>query len=335
MKIVWKAALITGVCIILASKANAASVSVEVTATVPGCGDSIISQSEQCDGAELGGSSCASIGFSAGVLSCSSACTFNTQMCTFDSEESGTVSGGFSSVQIPNTNVVFSGKAYPLSKVFVLKDGQLVATAVANQEGVFTATISGLSTGQFMFSLYAQDQNTTRSKLFSFQKSISSGVTTKFGSIFLSPTIRSDKAQVKKGDAITFSGYAIPNSKVDVSLSSGIVQSTQAGEDGAYSIVVATENVSQGSYVAKVRSSIEGLESEGGEIDFTVGIENIESGKEVSKADLNKDGRINLVDFSIQAFWYKRANPPESVDLNGDKKVDLLDFSIMVFHWTG
>ena len=53
------------------------------------------------------------------------------------------------------------------------------------------------------------------------------------------------------------------------------------------------------------------------------------------RGDANGDGRVNLVDFSVAAYWYKRANPPASVDLNGDRKVDLVDFSIMAFHWSG
>ena len=58
------------------------------------------------------------------------------------------------------------------------------------------------------------------------------------------------------------------------------------------------------------------------------------------KCDLNEDGRCNLVDFSIAAFWYKRKLSPEFIvrekrHLNGDGKVDLVDFSIMAYYWTG
>ncbi len=58
------------------------------------------------------------------------------------------------------------------------------------------------------------------------------------------------------------------------------------------------------------------------------------------KCDLNEDGRCNLVDFSIAAFWYKKTLTPEFTvreknHLNGDGKLDLIDFSIMAFYWTG
>ena len=53
------------------------------------------------------------------------------------------------------------------------------------------------------------------------------------------------------------------------------------------------------------------------------------------RADLSKDCKINLVDFSMLAFWYKKPNPKAEVDLNKDGIVNLVDFSIMAYNWTG
>jgi hypothetical protein len=50
--------------------------------------------------------------------------------------------------------------------------------------------------------------------------------------------------------------------------------------------------------------------------------------------DLNGDCRVNLVDFSILAYWYKRPNPPAKMDIKKDKKIDLADFSILASQWT-
>jgi serine protease AprX len=46
------------------------------------CGNGVKEGSEQCDGADLGGQTCASQGFSGGTLSCTSNCTLNTSGCT-------------------------------------------------------------------------------------------------------------------------------------------------------------------------------------------------------------------------------------------------------------
>ncbi len=51
--------------------------------------------------------------------------------------------------------------------------------------------------------------------------------------------------------------------------------------------------------------------------------------------DCNYDRLINLVDFSVLAFWYGKDNPPACVDTNRDNKIDLIDFSILAFWWTG
>jgi hypothetical protein len=53
------------------------------------------------------------------------------------------------------------------------------------------------------------------------------------------------------------------------------------------------------------------------------------------RGDVNCDTRVNLVDFSIMAFWYKKTGVPVKVDLNNDGTVTLVDFSIMAFNWTG
>ena len=59
-----------------------------------------------------------------------------------------------------------------------------------------------------------------------------------------------------------------------------------------------------------------------------------------AKADLNGDCKVNLIDFSIAAYWYRRALSVdfakiEREQLNVDGKVNLIDFSIMAYHWTG
>jgi len=53
-----------------------------------------------------------------------------------------------------------------------------------------------------------------------------------------------------------------------------------------------------------------------------------------AKGDVNNDCKVNLVDFSIAAYWYKRPSPPANVDINSDGVVTLVDFSIMAFYWS-
>ncbi len=45
------------------------------------CGNGIIEGSEQCEGSNLAGKTCESLGFASGTLSCTPGCTFNTAAC--------------------------------------------------------------------------------------------------------------------------------------------------------------------------------------------------------------------------------------------------------------
>jgi hypothetical protein len=52
-------------------------------------------------------------------------------------------------------------------------------------------------------------------------------------------------------------------------------------------------------------------------------------------ADLNGDGKVNSIDFSILLYYWK-TKPPfknQNVDINHDGKVDAVDFSIMLYQW--
>lgn len=58
------------------------------------------------------------------------------------------------------------------------------------------------------------------------------------------------------------------------------------------------------------------------------------------RGDLNNDCHVDLVDFSIAAFWWRKSLGQEFINrekesLNGDGVVDLVDFSIMAYYWTG
>lgn len=46
------------------------------------CGDNMINGPDQCEGANLNGATCVSLGFKAGTVSCSLDCTYNTTGCT-------------------------------------------------------------------------------------------------------------------------------------------------------------------------------------------------------------------------------------------------------------
>lgn len=240
-----------------------------------------------------------------------------------------------------NSSVIFSGLAYPSSEVVLLKDVQVVTTTVSNADGRFSVRVDGLAVGSYTFVLYSVGEQGRRSTLSSVSLSVASNTIYQKEDIFLSPTIAVDKLQVKQGEPVTIFGRTFPHGEVLITLRSeeGSVQQfyTEADSVGWYEVVVDSGALGYGTYIAQAMALFEGLESRvGRSLLFDVGDTTKWNAVALPlQGDMNKDGRVNLVDFSILAYWYKRPNPVSTVDLNGDGKVDLVDFSILAFHWTG
>jgi len=238
------------------------------------------------------------------------------------------------------TKVIFTGRAYPKSTVTLLKDAQIVATTIAGSDANFQISLTNISAGSYIFSVYSEDDKGNRSSLLTFPLSVTSGVTTNVSGIFISPTIDVDKSEIKKGELVKIFGQAIPNSDVTVIINSEeeIYGKTKADKIGAYLYNLDTVQLDTGDHLAKSRATLEEeISPLSKAVSFKVGTKTVlkETIKIPEKGDLNGDKRVNLIDFSITAYWYKRPSPPATVDLNGDGKVTLVDFSIMAYYWTG
>lgn len=310
------------------------------------CGNGIKEGSEQCDGNDLGGASCTSLGYKGGTLLCSPSCEFNTSGCTTSSGGGGGGGGGgyIPPFTTPTTlvgsgEVNFTGRAFPNSTVTLLKDAQVVATTIAGKDAKFSFTLKNITPGSYIFSLYSEDKYGNRSSLLTFPLSVTSGVITNVSGIFISPTIDVDKSEVKRGEIIKIFGQAVPNSDVTVIINSEeeLYGKTKADDIGAYLYNLDTLDLETGDHFAKSRATLEGeISSLSKAVSFKVGTKTVlKSLGKCGKADLNCDKKVNLVDFSITAYWYKRSSPPQNADLNGDGKVDLVDFSIIAYYWTG
>jgi hypothetical protein len=319
------------------------AITVDLVATVPGCGDGIVASGEQCDTTNMSGSSCPSLGFAGGVLSCTLSCTFNTSACT-----SGVFGGGGGGVVIPLTSVVFVGKSSPRSTITFLKDAQITATTTAVAGGNFQVSISGISGGNYTFSVYSDDSSGIRSASLTFPIYITPGAITKVSDLFIAPTLSIDKEDVKRGDPVVAFGQSAPLAEITLSVKS--VDSNKeffikkmTDINGAYTLSIDTLSLGIGRYQVKSKGTLDGESSPFGRTEeFVIGAKSVKKTipTKCGKGDLNCDKRVNLTDFSIAAYWYKRPFSDafgriEIERLNGDGKVDLVDFSIMGYYWTG
>lgn len=249
--------------------------------------------------------------------------------------------GGSSSVTSPITGATFRGKAYPLSKVVLLKDAQVAAQTIAGNDANFSFNLTGLTPGSYVFSLYAEDKNGLRSPPITFPIVVSSGVTTNVGNIFISPTLTADKVEVKRGTILTLFGQTAPDSRVTLTINSEnqIIKHIETGVDGVYLYGLDTSRLEFGNHDASSRTTLQpGLISgDSPRVAFVVGDRTVllSDIKNKVRGDINNDGKVNIIDFSILAYWYRRPNSPANVDMNNDGEIDLVDFSILVFGWTG
>lgn len=241
------------------------------------------------------------------------------------------------------TVVNFSGMAYPSSRVIILQDGVQAATTTADTSANFSVSLSTLTQGSYTFSVYTEDQNGLHSVSFSFPIYVTTGVTVNIGDIILAPTITVDKVQVKQGDNEAIFGFAVPNSQVTISVHSAIehLVTTTASKTGVYLYNFDTTPLEYGTHNAQSRAILaDKVSAQTNPVSFIVSGTSIPSALpsacSAGTGDINCDKKVNLVDFSIMAYWYKKGGTPlNNVDLNHDGKINLVDFSILAYHWTG
>jgi hypothetical protein len=315
--------------------------SVQTSIRVTVCGNNIVEAGEQCDGTDLNGATCSSLGLPGNNLSCRPSCEFNTDNCTVAVNGGG--GGGLVVTPPVVTSVTFKGRAYPGSTVTLLKDAQLAVQTVAGPDANFEMSLSGLSGGNYLFSVRGQDNVGRLSSLLTFPISVTAGATTKVSGIFISPTIALSQDTVNHGDNLIIFGQTVPLGDVTivVNSTSELLGRVTADNSGAYLYNLDTTPLEIGEHNTKSRTIQQGEASNYSKsMAFFVGSAGEEGKINAEKqlqiqADYNQDGKINLIEFSIAAYWYKRPNPPAFIDLNHDGKVDLVDFSILAYYWTG
>lgn len=285
--------------------------------------------------------------YASGVLLSESVVVSATPLASSPPPSGGGGGGGGSDPITTGTGgVVFSGKAYPNRTVVLLKDAQVVTSTVAGANAQFTISLTGISGGNYTFSVYSEDSNGNRSSLLTFPVSVTTGITSNISGIFITPTIDIDKSAVKQGDNLVIFGQSVPSAEVTISVHSNqeIFNKVNTDTSGAYLFNFDTSVLETGNHVTKSKTAKEGqISGFGNVVGFVVGNESIPKVKNKKcpvKADLNNDCKVNLVDFSIAAFWYKRTLNQATITLDqeklkGDNKIDLTDFSILAYHWTG
>jgi len=227
---------------------------------------------------------------------------------------------------------VFQGKAYPGAFITILKDGSVAATFIVDKTAYFSKTLTGLSAGIYTFGIWAEDKKGRKSVTLSYTISLIPDTITTM-ELFLPPTFGLDKYEVEQGKYLGMDGQTFTLSNVNVfTFSNTFISKTKADKEGDWAYQFDTTPLALGIHTSKAQSQTD--EGEQSPFSETKVFKVVERGRIVcAGGDLNQDGKVNIIDFSIMLYWWNRSNP--CADQNGDGIVNLIDFSILLYYWTG
>lgn len=329
------------------------------TSTCYTCGDGTKEGPvEECDGTDFGlGHTCMDYGYTSGDLSCAPGCRLDLSDCVVvgtqepkEGETPTTGGGGGSSgstngffpgqkIEPDKTIVIIKGKSYPNSDVRVLIDGKVVGIVKADSKGNFRFQEDDVTPGVSTFGLWTEDSRGLKSTLLTLTFRVASKSVTTISNVYLSPTIDVDKKKVNRGEPIKIFGKSSPEVDVQVHVNSPVerISTTSSDTIGDWNLIFDTKDLEEDFHTARaiirLKSSAGIIESNfSRSVSFYVGTNLPEEGK-CGVADLNCDGSVNLVDFSILLYHWNTTE--KTADINKDGKVGLPDFSIMMFYWTG
>jgi cysteine-rich repeat protein len=295
----------------------------------PYCGDGILQTfyTEECDD-----------GNNDNGDFCSAACTIEPAGSGGGGSSGGGGGGGGSNRELGDTSVSISGLAYPNQQINFLLDTRAVGSVRANSTGRFEFAVEA-SPGTATLGVWANDASGRRSITLNNTFDVTQGAVTNVSGLILPPTLAVGSAQVVPGSTIAISGQSVPNARVEIHFNnSQIVESVQSDATGRYSLQFSSSRLRNAEQSVRARSvtGTPPLVTQSGFsslVQLFVGVD----GAPARPSDLNRDGKINLTDFSILIFWWQTAggnsNPP--ADINGNGRVSLEDFSILLFNWTG
>lgn len=249
--------------------------------------------------------------------------------------------GGFIDGNVPVralTRVILDGKAYPNTSINVLKDGQLVGVVASDNSANFSYEVSNATPGPTTFGFWAIDGRGIRSITYTTTFQVTQNAVTTVSNVFLPPTIDLSAKKITLGSPADAFGSTAPLARVSLFIDrekTARISATSTGA-GLWSVSVPTELLADETFHAVkaiFEQFVEGESAKSGfsqAVNFYIGSRDANFPK---NGDLNGDGKVNLIDFSILLFHWNSSS--EIADLNSDGKVGLTDFSIQLFNWTG
>ena len=254
----------------------------------------------------------------------------------------GNNAGGEAGGSAPEVEI--NGWSYPVSTVSIAKDGKLEKEIRVDDRHRFSHLLSNLSQGVYTLSVWSFDSDSRKSNTHATTFWLKRGTKTVVSDIIIPPTIDIKKSSVEVGAPLEVFGQSVASSVMEVWLfpdrDGGVKEAeikkqffNSAKDSGLWSATLDTKNMAPGNYRVKARSNFSPIGSSDFSISLGCGIGAAGGLTPCQRSDLNKDKKVNLVDFSIMMFHWNTNHA--IADINQDGKVNLVDFSMMLFCWTG
>ena len=296
----------------------------------PYCGDGILQSgfSEECDD-----------GNNDDGDFCSATCTIEPAGSGGGGSSGGGSGGsGGSSQELGDTQITVSGVGYPGRTINFILDTDSIGSVRAGSNGRFEFATDA-DPGTATLGMWSTDTSGTRSLTLNNTFDVTQGAITNLTGIILPPTISVPNQNVDPGAVVNVSGQSAPNATVELHIDdSDPVETTTANGNGQWSYSLDTGTLSISEHILRARTIVGNppLTTESSfstSLQLFVGVD----GQATQPSDLNRDGPVNLIDFSILIFWWQTnggdSDPP--ADINQNSNVGLEDFSILLFNWTG
>lgn len=230
------------------------------------------------------------------------------------------------------TNIYFGGYSFPDATISYSLNGDVISTIQADTSGYFEGIYPSVEAGENTFSFQAENYEGDESHLVSYAYTVQTTSPVYISGIVLPPILDVSS----EGD---LEGIAIPGSEIQIfgvdlsDQSLHIVNTISVNPDGTYAIEfdLRDPTVYDQYYV--------GCEWKGLDCGFSqvVEVQMVgDSYKFVGEvfADFTQDVEVNFVDFAfIRAAFLSGKNNPV-YDLNKDGTINLVDFSLLNYQWT-
>jgi len=296
----------------------------------PYCGDGILQSGfgEECDD-----------GNNADGDFCSSICTIEPAGSGGGGSSGGGSGGrGGSTQELGDTQITISGVGYPGRTINFLLDTESIGSVRPDSSGRFEFAADA-DPGTATLGMWSTDANGVRSLTLNNTFDVTQGAITNLRGIILPPTISVVNPNVNPGDIVNVSGQSAAGATVELHINdSDPVETVTANSAGRWTFALDTGTLSISEHSLRARAIIGSpplttQSTFSSTLQLFVGVD----GRATQPSDLNRDGFVNLIDFSILIFWWQStggdSDPP--ADINQNANVGLEDFSILLFNWTG